>query len=423
MRLDCAALAQVLLCRQDELVVHNPFRVPLVQGGARVDIDLLVLGQCPVTLLGITAASIAKVAGGDALPDPVVVIAASHNLELVPVHERDELLPDVLGAPQRPGLDEVLVAPGVGEAIVRPTPVDLQKRAMVAFGLMEARLLLVRHGLLVLGPVEHVLDREHGHYRHDLVAAPQVDCSEQHLREVRLHGKLGHLPAEFREQALVVEATQSPQAFHGVDHRLHGWLVHEVEGEHVVDTHRFQQKDDVREVRPLDFRHRGGEHLIPVCQLRVEAIALPWSGSACSTCPLTRVGLSDRGDQEGVHARLGIVHLHLGHTGVHHEVNAVDGEGCLGDVCRHDALPTTRWGGLEDHGLHFRREGAVDGQDDQGWRAHGLQLLHTLMQNLACSIDLLLTSEEHQDVAGGLREVDLQHGHEGRLHIVLLGVL
>mmetsp|Transcript_75942 Transcript_75942/g.222604 ORF Transcript_75942/g.222604 Transcript_75942/m.222604 type:complete len:376 (+) Transcript_75942:1325-2452(+) len=45
------------------------------------------------------------------------------------------------------------------------------------------------------------------------------------------------------------------------------------------------------------------------------------------------------------------------------------------------------------------------------------------MEDLACGVDLLLTSEEHQDIARGLRQVNLQHCHKCRLDVVLLGVL
>lgn len=68
----------------------------------------------------------------------------------VPVHDAQHLLADVLRSPERASLDEVLVAPRVRELVVLPRVVDGQQGEMVALGLMELGLLLVRQGLLVL---------------------------------------------------------------------------------------------------------------------------------------------------------------------------------------------------------------------------------------------------------------------------------
>mmetsp|Transcript_51401 Transcript_51401/g.159378 ORF Transcript_51401/g.159378 Transcript_51401/m.159378 type:complete len:415 (+) Transcript_51401:305-1549(+) len=379
--------------------------------------------QSPVSLLWITSARIPEVAGGDALADAVVVVAAGQDLELVAVHQCYQLLADVLRPPQGPGLDEVLVAPRVRETVVRPGLVDLQQRAVVPLRLVEPRLLLVGHRLLVLRPVEDVLHREHGNNGHDLVAAPEVHGRQQHLGELRLHGELRHLPPQLRQEALVVQGAQGPEGLHGVDHGLHRRGVHEVEGQHVVDAHGLQQQDHVREVCALDLRDGRGQHLVPVGDLRVEPVALAGASAPSPTRPLPRVGLADGRDQERVHTRLGIVHLDLGHAGVDHEVDAVNRQGRLRDVGRDDALPTARRRGLEDHGLHLGGQRAVHGQDDEGRRAHGLKFLHPLVENLACSVDLLLSRQEHEDIAGWLREVNLQHGHQRGLDVVLLGVL
>ena len=64
----------------------------------------------------------------------------------VPVHDPQHLLPDVLGPAQRARLDEVLVAPGVGELVVLPGVVDGQQGEVVPLWLMELGLLLVSEG-------------------------------------------------------------------------------------------------------------------------------------------------------------------------------------------------------------------------------------------------------------------------------------
>lgn len=47
-------------------------------------------------------------------------------------------------------MDEVLIAPGVGELVVLPGVIDSQEREVVPFGLVELGFLLVSESLLVL---------------------------------------------------------------------------------------------------------------------------------------------------------------------------------------------------------------------------------------------------------------------------------
>ena len=60
-----------------------------------------------------------------------------HDVELMPVHDSEDLLAHVLSAPQRPRVQEVFVAPGVGELVVLPRLVDGQQHQVVAFRLVE----------------------------------------------------------------------------------------------------------------------------------------------------------------------------------------------------------------------------------------------------------------------------------------------
>mmetsp|Transcript_33354 Transcript_33354/g.72868 ORF Transcript_33354/g.72868 Transcript_33354/m.72868 type:complete len:406 (-) Transcript_33354:2027-3244(-) len=388
-----------------------------------MDVDLLVVCQRSIALLRVPAAGIAEVSCRDALANAVVIIAAGVHIELVAIHQRDHLFPDILRSSEGPGLNEVLVAPRIGEAVVCPSFVDLQQRTVISLRLVELRLLLVRHGLLILRSVEYVLNAQHGHDRHDLIAAPQVHGSQQHLRELRLHGELSHLAAHVCEEALVVQTSQSPKGLHSIDHGLDGRRVHEVEAKHVVNLHRLEQQHYVGEVCPLNLWHSRRQHLIPVGGLRVESVALPRACATSSTSSLTSIRLAHRGDKQGIHAGLGIVELHLGHARIHNEEDPIDCQRGLRNVGGHDALSTARWRGLEDHGLHLGGQGTVDREDDQRRRAHALQFLHPLVEDLARSVDLLLTGQEDKNVAGRLSQVDLQDCHQGCLHVILLGVL
>lgn len=69
---------------------------------------------------------------------------------VLPVHDPKHLFADVLHSTQRARLDEVLIAPGVGELVVLPGVVDGQQGQVVALRLVELCLLLVGQSLLVL---------------------------------------------------------------------------------------------------------------------------------------------------------------------------------------------------------------------------------------------------------------------------------
>jgi len=112
-------------------------------------------------------------------------------------------------------------------------------------------------------------------------------------------------------------------------------------------------------------------------------------------------------------------HLELAEAGVDDVVDAVDGEGCLGDVCRHDDLAGAVGRRVEDLCLQLRREERVDGQHQDG--RHSFPALdQPLADALAGGEDVLLPRHKDEDVALGLREVDLDRLLDGRLEVVLL---
>lgn len=74
-----------------------------------------------------------------------------------PVHNPQHLFADILGSAQGASLDEVLVAPGVGELVVLPGVVNGQQSEVVALRLVELCLFLVGQGLLVLQSGKYLL--------------------------------------------------------------------------------------------------------------------------------------------------------------------------------------------------------------------------------------------------------------------------
>lgn len=81
--------------------------------------------------------------------------------EDIPIHNTQELLPDILRTPHAPRLDIVLIAPRVRELARLPPVVYRQQGQMVALRLMELGLFAIRLRLLLFRPVEDVLYAQH----------------------------------------------------------------------------------------------------------------------------------------------------------------------------------------------------------------------------------------------------------------------
>mmetsp|Transcript_7584 Transcript_7584/g.18636 ORF Transcript_7584/g.18636 Transcript_7584/m.18636 type:complete len:210 (+) Transcript_7584:1096-1725(+) len=156
--------------------------------------------------------------------------------------------------------------------------------------------------------------------------------------------------------------------------------------------------------------------------LRVQAEALARARPSRSAGPLAGRGLGNRRHHERVHSHLRVEHLLLREARVHHVIDPVDCQRRLGDVRRNHALSGPLGRGVEDLRLHLRGQGAVDGQDDQ-LRHRRPEALHSLVQNLAGRVNLLLARQEDEDVPFWLRQVNLHHRHQAGVQVVGLRVL
>lgn len=257
--LDGADNMHVLLGRLDERVVHDVLSGLPEQRRRGMHRDGRALDERLVPLGGILARRIAEEARAERLADLDGVAAAGHEGQLVALHELGELDADVLDAEHVAGLDEVLVAPGGGEAGGLPGVVDVEEGDVVAGGVVELGLLLVGLLLLVAGAEEDVLrGGDHGDDGEDFVGAVEGDGGDGRFGEGRVHGEVGHLAAEAGEEAFVVEGAEAVEFFEGGEHGV-GWgRVHEVEVEEVVYAHGFEHEDRVGQVLTLDFRDLVG---------------------------------------------------------------------------------------------------------------------------------------------------------------------
>mmetsp|Transcript_5529 Transcript_5529/g.10158 ORF Transcript_5529/g.10158 Transcript_5529/m.10158 type:complete len:227 (+) Transcript_5529:411-1091(+) len=226
------------------------------------------------------------------------MLATRLHRQAVAIHQLGELLAHVLGTAESSSLEVVLVAPGVRELVVSPGLVHSEEGEVVALWLEKLGFFHVGLGLFLFGSVEDVLDRKHADDREHLLRAAQFCAFDQNLRQLGLERELGHLAPEAGQQPFIVEGAQRVQRLERRHHGLNGRRVHKVEAKHVVDSHRFESKHDVAEVRALDLGRIGGKHFVLERLLRVKAEALSGTSAAGAARTLVGGGLGDRGDYE-----------------------------------------------------------------------------------------------------------------------------
>mmetsp|Transcript_11027 Transcript_11027/g.20025 ORF Transcript_11027/g.20025 Transcript_11027/m.20025 type:complete len:259 (-) Transcript_11027:1782-2558(-) len=215
--IDHQHLTHVLLGSQHQFVVQHPIGLLLVARTAGVDEDGLLLHHRFVSLLRILPGRVEEEPGCDSFANLDVVLARTHLFQLVPVHNRQQLFPNVLRPLQRPVLQKVLLAPGHRELVQLPLVVHGKQRQMVSFRLEELGAFLVGLRLLVPRPVEDVLGREHGEDGEDLVAAAEIHTRDERLGHGGVDGELGHFAAEFGQQSFFIQRSQIIQLLQGGD--------------------------------------------------------------------------------------------------------------------------------------------------------------------------------------------------------------
>ena len=138
--------------------------------------------------------------------------------------------------------------------------------------------------------------------------------------------------------------------------------IHEIEPKQIIDPHRLEHQDRVRQIPPLDLGYRVWHHLVSVRRLDVETITITLARARASgrTRTLASLGLRDGHDDERVHAKLGVVRVLLSEAGVDDIVDPVDGQTSLRDVGCNDGFACAR-------GCRFEYEGGVDGEDNEIW--------------------------------------------------------
>lgn len=90
----------------------------------------------------------------------------------------------------------------------------------------------------------------------------------------------------------VVQGAEGMKEFQRHNHALDRRSVHEVKIQKIVDTHGFQLDKRTRQVRPLDFGNRRGQHLVTVGSFCVQPKSLTRTCPPCTTRSLLRLSLN-----------------------------------------------------------------------------------------------------------------------------------
>ena len=275
-----------------------------------MDVHRLPLHNRAVPLLRVLFRGGHEKPAGDGLAHHFQVFGPrGHHLQLVPVHDAEQLLPHILRPPHGARLHKVFVAPRVGKLRLLPRLVHRQKREVVPLGLVEPGFPRVRRGGTLLGAIKHVFHGQHGDHGEHLIGAAEVNAGEEHLCELRLQRELGHFTAEAGEQPLLVQRAEHVQVVERGHQGVRGGRVHEPKVEQVVDPHGFHLQHHAREVGALQLWHRGGQHLPLERPLRVQPVALAGARAPRPARPLPRRRLRNRHDDERVHAGFRVVHF------------------------------------------------------------------------------------------------------------------
>jgi hypothetical protein len=138
-----------------------------------MNVDLLVIRDCPIAFLGVLTPGMGEEACADGLPDAGVVLvcedATGEDGELETIHDCYQLLSHILSSLEGSSLHEVLKTPCVGETLGLPSLVNGQKGEMISVRVVEFRPFLVCQMLFLSRSIENILDREHGDYCHDFI--------------------------------------------------------------------------------------------------------------------------------------------------------------------------------------------------------------------------------------------------------------
>eukprot|EP00160_Parvularia_atlantis_P010107 Unigene198_Nuclearia_a/m.724 Unigene198_Nuclearia_a/g.724 ORF Unigene198_Nuclearia_a/g.724 Unigene198_Nuclearia_a/m.724 type:complete len:554 (-) Unigene198_Nuclearia_a:1634-3295(-) len=326
------------------------------------------------------------------------------------------------GARERAVVEEVALAPLRRLAVVHERLVHVEQADVVTLLGVESAVLHLGLAAHLGRQHKHVLHGQHRRNRHDFLAASKLLRAEQHFGDERFERELGHLDAEGHGQLhLLVNRADGVKDLERADHEL-GWRRrHKVKPSDVVNPERLELQHDRHEVAALNLGHSRRPHALKLL-LRVQPVRLAGPHAPRAAGALLRGCLRCRRDDERLDVGLEVVHTHLDEAAVDHVYDAVDRNGRLGNVGRHNDLAVPARHGLKDALLLVVRQTGVD------W--HWVQQHAALLQRrvgvaklLHQRLDLVLPGQEHEYVTRRLVRVDVEDRVQRCAHVAHAGLL
>lgn len=138
-----------------------------------MDENLLVVADRLVAFSRVLPTAVVEEAGANRLSNLRVVLelerAAGDHWKAESIHDRNQLLSDILCALHCPRLDEVFVAPLVLESVHFPRLVHRKHGQMISVLVVKLSALLISELLLLTRSIEDILNREHRDNSRDLL--------------------------------------------------------------------------------------------------------------------------------------------------------------------------------------------------------------------------------------------------------------
>lgn len=91
--------------------------------------------------------------------------------------------------------------------------------------------------------------------------------SKNHFWKHRVHRKLCHFAAKLCQLPKMIQSTKGIQLFQGKDQGLMWRWVHEVKVNEIIDSERFQQKNNISQVSPLNLKQQQKYTWHHVCHI------------------------------------------------------------------------------------------------------------------------------------------------------------
>ena len=345
-----------------------------------------------------------KVAWTNARSYHVPVCSRTFDFNLETLTNIDQLCSDFSNLLQRFCMQKVARAPIRIVVVGLPLLENMQKSKMV--GLRYEKLLscLVTFFLPVFGSEEDRRHTQHGNNGQQLISAAKLFRDYNHLTQRRIKRKLDHFSSKLSQVTCIIKSTQYPKLIHWIENVVLWWWIHEIELKQVFHIQWLQQKHNIIEIGPLDFRDVVFKEFTSENSIGIQPIALSRTCSSCSSSPLIWICLRNRCDLQSIHTDFRIIHLQFAKASIYNKFDSIQSKRCFSYIRGNNTL--SMFTCFKDFGLYFRSKLRIYWQDNQ-WNFR-FWFFKSVGDKKTCCFNVFLACHENEDVTWIWREMDFQ---------------